>query len=414
MSVFGEGVMEWLFDRKEIARRLLLKRLMKGSVVATGAVLAKRFMSGESNPAFAAEHPHRVVRVHSADATSWDWSSNYYYSDECIDSDVVKSMVNEALQRLIDASTPTQAWQEIMASYVPGDKVVIKVNLNNISGEHDQDNTMDATAPIVDAVLDGLIQNAGIPQANILVYDTLRAMPVERLVSRSSYPPSVFSSNYRVYDESVEIAFVDPLQYPDEHHYVSLDLTNAQHLINIPLLKCHGNAAVTGALKNHLGTIRRPWRLDHANIGNNSYIADVNNNPHIRDKTRLIVCDALFGNYQGNQGAPLQWQTFGNGSPNSVLVSLDPVATDSVMLSMIQAERTARSLASKPFGYLDVAMDYGLGVHETPPFDEIEYIEAQLGQTTRSDVDRAIRQHKEGEATEGEVLSVIEGYMSGE
>jgi len=424
--------------RRKIERRQFLRRVGEGSLAAAAGY---GLLPGLSRHASAAPASHRVVRVHSESATSWSgpWpvpqSGPPYYFDS-IDAGVAKSMFDQGIQLLTGTSSPSAAWQQIIEDYTAGDKVVIKVNLNCCSGPEDTDNRMDATAPLIDAVLDGLIDDRGIPTEDILVYDTSRYIPTVRLLNRSRYPASVFSTNHGVWDETEpEVTFDDAPPSPGAtgeqqvctycHYYVSADLTAARYLINMPLLKAHPSSAssgagFTGALKNHYGSVAYPSKLHdedkiYGGVENCSYIPDVNNNPHIRDKTRLIVADGLFGHYSTNGDPPVQWLTFGGGTPNSVLVSFDPVAIDSVMLDMIRDEMVARGRQPQDPHYLQIAANYGLGVHERKPYSEIEYIENELGVgVTRTNVDNVIRQFKSNAATESDVITTIDQYMSGE
>jgi len=400
-------------DRKKIDRRRFLHRFCRGSMAAAAVAAGNGLIPRLFKPAFATLYPNRVVRVSSPDATSWNGSASYYY--DYVDTGVVKSMFNQGIQRLTDAASPTEAWQEIMGTYVSGQKVVIKVNLNNSKGSDEEDNEIDAIAPVVDEVLDGLTQAVGVPIGDILVYDTSKEIPIPRLVNRSRYSAtSVFSSTFNVWDDSAPVEFRDDPEPCGYCYYdISKDLTDADHLINIPLLKRH-DCGVTGALKNHYGSVSHRSHL-HANMENNSYIGDVNNNTHIKDKTRLIVTDALFGNWATNCCEPPRlWQTFDNDSPNSLFFSLDPVAIDSVMLDYIRDERTARGLAQDPHDFLQVAMDWhGLGVHEHKPYSGIQYIDSDA-RVTRGDVDRAIRQFKAEQISEQEVLNTITQYQNGE
>ena len=95
---------------------------------------------------------------------------------------------------------------------------------------------------------------------------------------------------------------------PNEKIRPSQVLVDADHLINIPILKSHGSY-VTLALKNHYGSIAfENYSLSTMhqffNQGNyagpldlnkNNILADISNNPHIRDKTRLVIGDGIFG-----------------------------------------------------------------------------------------------------------------------
>ena len=418
-----ETRLEEFLDRKKIDRRRFLQQFARGSISAAAVAAAHGLIPRLFKPAYATLYPNRVTRVYSENATSWDFSSGYYF--DAIAGDVARQMVNQAVQDLTDATSAAAAWNEIMASYVPGDKVAIKINLNNIYNTSDIDNNMDAVAPVIDAVVAALNQNVDVPLSDILVYDSQRALPIDRLVNSSAYP-SVFSDDNgswrdgdpSVWNDSVIVTIRDPVGNPAYVCNVSDLLTQCEHLINIPLLKRHPEAAVTGAMKNHYGSVSNCFELHTQPYRRNgSYIGDINNHPEIRGKTRLIVADALFGSWAHNQGPPRQWQIFNNGSPNSVLASLDPVAIDSVMFDIINDERNARGYPEEEHGHLEVAMNYhGLGVHEHKPYSEISYRESELGQTTttRADIDRIIKEHKEGQATDSQVISVIDSYMSGE
>jgi uncharacterized protein (DUF362 family) len=102
-------------------------------------------------------------------------------------------------------------------------------------------------------------------------------------------------------------------------------------------------------------------------------IADFNNHPFIKQKTRLVVMDALFGCYRhGPIGPALKWKIFGDGNPCRLLVARDAVAMDSVCVDWINRERKKRDLKVMPHRQLHLAAGYGLGVHEDPPFKKIK------------------------------------------
>jgi hypothetical protein len=88
-------------------------------------------------------------------------------------------------------------------------------------------------------------------------------------------------------------------------------------------------------------------------------MADINNNPHIRDKTRLVIGEGLFGNPLNNWSSIEQWDIFGTDDPNILFFSVDPVAISSVMTDYIVAER-----GNQGHEALHAAAALGLGVHE--------------------------------------------------
>jgi hypothetical protein len=88
-------------------------------------------------------------------------------------------------------------------------------------------------------------------------------------------------------------------------------------------------------------------------------LADINDNPHIRDKTRLVIGDGLFGNPYVNWDSVERWDIFNNDDPNILFFSTDPVAISSVMMDYIVAER-----GNQDHEHLHAAASLGLGVHE--------------------------------------------------
>ena len=103
-------------------------------------------------------------------------------------------------------------------------------------------------------------------------------------------------------------------------------------LINIPVLKRHISLptfpTVTGAMKNHYGSIRDPYRQHGFEISER--IAAVNTARVIRQKEKLIVVDALYAMYtRGPERGKMKYGI------NKLLVTRDPVAADYVIWGML-------------------------------------------------------------------------------
>jgi hypothetical protein len=92
-------------------------------------------------------------------------------------------------------------------------------------------------------------------------------------------------------------------------------------------------------------------------------MVDIYCNPNIRNKTVLILADALFGDRTSNHSAPTRWTTFGNQAPNSLLFATDPVAIDCVMCDLLDAENPGGAMARQA-NYLVYAQTRGLGTFE--------------------------------------------------
>ena len=97
---------------------------------------------------------------------------------------------------------------------------------------------------------------------------------------------------------------------------------------------------------------------------------------------RLNIADALFANWHNNVWAPRPWKTFPEPSPNSLIMSIDPVAMDSVMLDHITEEVKVQGNNAPAWVqdclnhhyFLQYAMDFHkLGVFEHSPYKIIDY-----------------------------------------
>jgi len=141
-------------------------------------------------------------------------------------------------------------------------------------------------------------------------------------------------------------------------------------IINMPILKDHNIAGITGALKNHYGSIDNPM-AHHAN-NCDPYIADLNSLPAIRKKTRLIIGDALRPLCEGGPSDKPQFRWVYGG----IILSCDPVAHDAVAARIIQERRKELSLPpleriGRPPKHIETAARRGLGVADLKKIDLI-------------------------------------------
>jgi uncharacterized protein (DUF362 family) len=141
-------------------------------------------------------------------------------------------------------------------------------------------------------------------------------------------------------------------------------------LVNVPVLKDHSMTGVTLSLKNHFGSLRDALRHHGPTLQCDPQIAQLNSLPPIREKTRLIVLDALTGMYDGGPFGPgRQWDC------GQILVSADPVALDTVGWSLLNARREAGKLPPIPFpAHLRTAgrSPYHLGVNDLQRIEVVE------------------------------------------
>ena len=115
-------------------------------------------------------------------------------------------------------------------------------------------------------------------------------------------------------------------------------------IVLLPVLKDHGSAGVTGALKNMshglVNNVGRSHSTPDTNVCN-QFIPQVVTHPIIRKKCVLHIMDGIRGVYQGGPSASRPEWTWEN---NALLFATDPVAMDHVEWRHIDAKRKEKGL----------------------------------------------------------------------
>lgn len=377
-----------------ISRRSFVKITMAAAV------------SSQIYPVFGAQRKDdsksRIIRIHDSNATKpWDYSANAPWNHtvepgetgnpekikeryfDSINEDVVAGMLNRGLCELTDTESAANAWRILLPNLRTSDRVTIKMNMNNASfDENITTNRMDQTMPLVNVILKDLINILGLSEDRITLLDASRWFHPKKMKERCSFENVhwVDHTDNDRWDKNESVTFTNDEPKPGGDFWMPKAYTQTEHIINLCLMKAH-NCGITGALKNHFGSIPSPGNL-HEKMGERSYIADVCNTPSIRNKVRINIADALFANWHNNVWAPRPWKTFPEESPNSLLLGTDPVALDSVMLDHIieevnaQGENASQSLKDNlaNHDFLQYAMDeLSLGIHEHAPYKRIDY-----------------------------------------
>jgi uncharacterized protein (DUF362 family) len=274
------------------------------------------------------------------------------------DSGRVLGLLDRAVQSFFGGNAPLDAWKKVAR---PGEVVGLKVNC--LSGSGAATHTV-----LVEAICERL-QQAGIRQQDIVIWDRLNS--------------DLESAGYRVASRKDRIRCVgnDTAGYDPElvvsgsaGSRLSNTLTKTcDAVINLPVLKDHGIAGVTLALKNLFGAIHNPNKY-HSNAGD-PYVADVNMFAAIRQKVRLTICDGLTAQYEGGPSYMPQWSWRYNG----LLVARDPVALDYTGWQILERKRAEKGMKSlkalkrEPV-YIATAADarHRLGVNDPQRIDVVE------------------------------------------
>jgi uncharacterized protein (DUF362 family) len=227
-----------------------------------------------------------------------------------------EQVVPEAIDLMLDVAIAgltgldgEQAWASL---FDPGERIAIKVNTIDSSDFWTR-------VPLVMAVTERL-QAIGIPAEQIVIFDRF-----SRELEGAGFPVNRDGPGVRCL--GTDFVYTRGWSVLDTNVSLSDILLDCDALINMPVLKYHGHAGITFAMKNHFGTIDRPAAFHRPRTG--PAIAEINALPEIQERTRLIVGDALTVCPTVTSG----W--FVGVRRNTILMGLDPVAHDTVGLQVL-------------------------------------------------------------------------------
>lgn len=315
------------------SRREFLKELMMtGAGLYTPAAAFAVLLQDKKNP------QSTVVEVKNP---------NVQTEGHRIRQEVAQAMLFEAVRRLSGEKTDRAAWKRYFSSE---DVVGIKVNCLFGRGA--------STHPeVVMAIVEGL-KLAGVKPDNIIIWDRS-----DGDLAKTGYTLNREGPGVKCYGTNGDYE-PNPTRQGSFNGRLSKILTERiTALVNAPILKDHGISGITNACKNHYGSFDNPG----AHHGNNCdpYLADLNALPVIRQKTRLIVCDAIRPIADGGPGLrpDAAWDY------NAILVATDPIAIDTVGWQIIEARRKEMGLpplaqVGRPVRYLQTAAQMGIGTND--------------------------------------------------
>jgi hypothetical protein len=319
--------------------------------------------------------PGKVVRVHSGKSVD--------ESTERVHTDAVREMMSRGMRSLTGSKTDRDAWARFFDAK---DVVGIKVNC---SGAPDIMSTPEVVSNIV-ANLIGL----DIPPKNICIYerflDQLTSVHYERYVPAGVDIVAVENprGSLRGYDPKtyVEVDFFG--EEDTRSNMVRLVTERFTKIINVPNIKDHGAAGVTGCLKNiAYGNFSNVARSHHREKTNTlTFVGTLASVEPLRSKTVLQIMDGLKGVWQGGPFSPQRRFRF---YPKQMMFGTDPVAIDRLELDLVEAKRKAegapslydRSTPKTGFfarldsfnnqyirepGHIEYASKLGLGVYDLP------------------------------------------------
>ncbi len=277
-------------------------------------------------------YPGRVVSVHSP--TCIDELSG------AIDQNAVNGMIKAGMNALAGTTDAREAWAGF---FKPGDRVGIKVNCSGAP-------QVCSRPEIVGEIVRSLIA-VGLPPGNISIYERF----LDQIVSvhyEQFVPPGVNVTAVEVQRKS--ILHYDPHVYVEANFFgeedtrsnmVRMVTERFDKIINVPNMKDHGAAGVTGCLKNiaygNFSNVARSHYREKTNT--KTFIGTLASVEPLRSKTVLNVMDGLRGVWHGGPFVRDAKFTF---FPKEIKFGTDPVAMDRLLIDIVEAERERNGAVS--------------------------------------------------------------------
>lgn len=277
-----------------------------------------------------------------------------------VNPDILQLMIDQSILMLSEKDQLNEAWQRYFRT---DDIIGMKVNGNSYSQL--EGTPMVEHFPLITRGILNSLNRAGISESNAIIWERsdvelqtmgytiqkekgkLRILGthIERRPSASeNYQPGFSSIDQATGEKTTRLSNI-----------LEKDCTA---LINLPALKSHRLAGITGALKNHYGSIDNP-REFHDDDCCNPGVAEINNIQTIREKHKLVICNALMGLWEGGP----RWNLANMWMEGSLIFGEDPVAVDAVMLKLVDEKRIEAGLepVAKRAKHLQLSEEIGLG-----------------------------------------------------
>ena len=342
--------------------------------------------------------PGRVIWAWDPEATNENClntfeSKDYFFKPENTNQDVVRKMFRSSLLELTGESTVKGSWDALFRyhnknkhkekrGYKNGEKIFIKINQgtsrwlltdeDKANGyyfpEHFEPTPLrqrecygaTETGPyFVLEILRELVNECGIDQADISVGDPMT---------------NIYGHNFDVwFAEFPEVAYLDKFAThhnrtttkPTEEDYLFYSnkiikdplydvIINADYMINVTNLKPHQAAGISLSAKNHFGSQGRPTAAHlhnylitprgapGSNGGYHKYrvFVDIMGSKYLGKNTMIHIIDGLFGGGSVETRVPVKYfmPPFNNDWCNSLFISLDQVALESVCFDFLRSE----------------------------------------------------------------------------
>ena len=274
-----------------------------------------------------------VVRIYDPTvAASYTFGAPYYW--RTFDTTRLGAMLDAGLMQIAGATTPEQAWKQILPGVSTSSRIVVKANMNNTA--RDWKTSALNTSPAMMIALAKSLNKVGVSNQNIIFLDCSRPIPDEMKADIWAGAPGV----QLVSGPQPGSAAVQQMPYGGPYVIPQLVL-DADFLISSHLMKKH-DGGQTGAMKNFFG-MKADGKVTfaHGNPGwmDGPQIRGIITHPEIRKRLKLCINEAVLA---ANSPDTLdQWgfsDLFPDGRPSSLILSRNPFLQDVVGWDFVRAE----------------------------------------------------------------------------
>ena len=254
---------------------------------------------------------------------------------------VVRRMLEQAMQELTGERSARDAWAKFIA---PTDVVGIKINPSGAPAC--------CSSPEIIREIVAAVQSLGVPARNIVVYDRY-SYEIDIGSYPALLPPGVrivgiqdaFSGGGVGYEPTVYCDANFFGEWETRSYMASIVAHEVTKIINVPTMKDHSAAGITGALKNlaygTFNNVARTHRAPHSFT--NPVIGLMCTVEPLRSKAVLHIMDGMRQVWHG--GPLTQVQDFIDQT-GMLLVATDPVAMDTIELEAIEKKRSEHGVPS--------------------------------------------------------------------
>ena len=280
------------------------------------------------------------------------------WEEDRLNEDAVGEMVDRAMMKLTGRDTAKEAWRDFV---LPDDIVGIKIN--PLAGPK-----LSTHAVIVNKIIEGLF-SAGVLRKQVIIWDRFEAH-----LLNAGYPIKTDDGDVRTLASDMDdIGYDDEVFYETEQdsiarrenestrsRYSRIVTERVDVLINVPVLKHHDMAGISGCLKNMaFGSVDNTRRFHGRPLYCNPAIGEIFENKVLKEKVVLNIVDGLVASYDNGPTyhAESTWQYGG------LFMSADPVVLDTLILQTVNQKREEIGLnsMSKYANHITAASGLGLG-----------------------------------------------------